>query len=77
MSVDISSGQVFPDDDLTWGEFFAEGGASCTFCDALVNDPRYAVGLEIRRSFSSGSTDYRFCHIECLRKAMHHKHPLG
>jgi hypothetical protein len=67
--------RIFLDDDMPWTEFFNEGGR-CTFCDQQVDDPRFAVGISIRRSFSRSSVGYRFCHVECLRRAMHPNHPL-
>ena len=62
-------------DSLTWSEFF-EDPELCCFCNEPLDDRRYAVGLVIRRSWVPGSVEYRFCHIECLRKTMHHESRL-
>jgi len=68
--------RVFLSDGQTWSEVIENGEVRCTFCDEVVDDRRFAVGLEIRRSFSRGSTEYRFSHVECLRAAMHPRHKL-
>jgi hypothetical protein len=72
---------VFPgtllNDAATWTEIFDEGDEPCCFCDRPVDDRRFALGLAIRRAWRPGSVEYRFCHVECLRKTMHHAHKLG
>lgn len=65
------------DDVVTWKKFFADSDTECTFCGELVDDRRYAVGLVMRRAWEPGSVEYRFGHVQCLRKAMHHSEPLG
>jgi hypothetical protein len=49
----------------------------CTFCDKPVDDRRFAVELVIYRMWSPGGEQNCFCHIECLRRAMHPSHKIG
>jgi hypothetical protein len=58
-------------DRRVWDELYDSGPPPiCTFCDADIDDRRYAVGLQILLAWQPNVVETRWAHVQCLRRAI-------